>query len=129
MKYLSQPLMPMPVSLALFIDRKAYFAWAKRLKILGVTEFVSNDANGCCHYFENDKTGATLVAVCLDPEKLEGLDSIKIASLIVHEATHVYQECMEFIGEKDPGREFEAYSIQHISEQLMRAYVEQTSRG
>jgi hypothetical protein len=127
MKWLSGPLMPLPVQLALFVDEKSYFHEMRRLKINGADEFVSRDANACCHYFVNDRTGFTYVTVCVDREKVSGKSGVEIAALIVHEAVHVWQECAEYLGEKNPGREFEAYSIQHISEQLMKSYVEQTA--
>jgi hypothetical protein len=127
MKYLFGPLMPMPIYLALFVDAESYFRETRRLKIKGADEFVSRDANACCHFFENDKNGSTTVMVCVDLEKMKEKSPIEVACKIVHEAVHVYQECMEYIGEKNPGREFEAYSIQHISEQLMKSYVEQTA--
>lgn len=126
MKYLLSPLMPMPVYLALFTDEKSYRKWLKREGIRAADPFVSADANGCCHYFENDETHATLVAVCLDMKKLCAMDAIRQAATIIHESVHVYQECLRFLGEKNPGDEFAAYSIQNIAEQLMRAYAEQT---
>lgn len=42
--------------------------------------------------------------------------------LLVHEATHVFQEWMIAIGEETPYAEFMAYSIQHISTELMCSY-------
>lgn len=122
-KWLSDPLMPLPVQLALFVDESSYRREMRRLKINGADEFVPKDANACCHYFENDKTYITYVTVCVNREKMSGKSGVEIASIIVHEAVHVYQECIEYIVEKNPGKEFEAYSIQHISEQLMREYA------
>ena len=125
MKYLLGPLMPMPIYLTLFTDEKSYDRWIRREKIKTGKDFVSNDANGCCHFFENTEGGATAVAVCLNVEKLVKKDTIGQACTIIHEAVHVYQECIRFLGETNPGDEFAAYSIQNISEQLMRAYVSQ----
>ncbi|MFD1558352.1 hypothetical protein ACFSHT_22430 [Paraburkholderia silviterrae] len=122
-----RPLMPMPIHLALFVSADAYFRECRRLKINGADAFVPNDSNACCHYFENDTTGMTYAMVCVDLKKMEGKDGIGIASTIIHESVHIYQECLSYIGEKNPGDEFEAYSIQHIAEQLLRAYVELTS--
>lgn len=50
------------------------------------------------------------------------LDPIDIATVLVHEAVHVFQQHCKNIGEDNPSEEFEAYSIQHISQQLMIAY-------
>lgn len=125
MKWLSEPLMPLPVQLALFVDEASYLREMRRLKVKNPPQFVPNDARACCHYFENDKTFCTYVTVCLNREKVAGRSGVEIAAVIVHEAVHVWQECVGYIGEKKPCREFEAYSIQHISEQLMKSYVEQ----
>lgn len=126
MKRCTAPLLPLPINLALFVNADSYFREVRRLKIKGADEFLSKDATACCHYFVNDRNGFTYVMVCADPEKMEGKDGAEIASVLVHEAVHVYQECLEYLGEKKPGREFEAYSIQTISEQLLRAYAELT---
>lgn len=49
-----------------------------------------------------------------------------IASLLVHEATHIYQEMIKSIDEKNPGDEFHAYSIQWISQELFYSFFKQT---
>jgi hypothetical protein len=124
-KYLLAPLMPMPIYMALFVDEKSYSQWLQREKIKPYKDFVAKDANGCCHFFENDETYSTIVAVCLNINHMQKKDSISQAATIIHEAVHVYQECLRFLGETNPGDEFAAYSIQRISEQLMRSYVAQ----
>jgi len=43
-------------------------------------------------------------------------------NLLVHEAVHVWQDLCEGIGEHAPSSEFEAYTVQHISAELFRAY-------
>lgn len=53
-------------------------------------------------------------------------EPVEVAGLLVHEAVHVFQEHCRDIGERAPSAEFEAYSIQWISQQLMWSYVEQT---
>jgi len=53
-------------------------------------------------------------------------DAVGIVGTLVHEGTHVWQFYCESIGEKEPSREFMAYSIQAIVVQLMQAYDEQT---
>lgn len=43
--------------------------------------------------------------------------------LIVHEATHIWQQVLISMGETDkPGCEIEAYAIQQITQQLLLAY-------
>lgn len=44
------------------------------------------------------------------------------ANLLVHEAVHVWQDLCESIGELAPSSEFEAYTVQHMTAELFRAY-------
>lgn len=45
-------------------------------------------------------------------------------ALLVHEAVHVWQWHCDVMGEDEPSREFEAYSIQAISQSLIQAYID-----
>lgn len=48
-------------------------------------------------------------------------------NLLVHEAMHVWRDMREGIGEAHPSSEFEAYAMQSIVDELLRAY--ERSRG
>lgn len=48
----------------------------------------------------------------------------QIAAMLVHEAVHVFQYHCEYLGETSPSKEFEAYSIQTISQALMQKYAD-----
>ena len=60
--------------------------------------------------------------VSINPEIVKDLDPVDVATVLVHEAVHVFQQHCKNAGEDVPSEEFEAYSIQHISQQLMVAY-------
>jgi hypothetical protein len=45
-----------------------------------------------------------------------------VAGYLVHEAMHVYQHLIAHIGETNPSKEFEAYQVQTIFENLLAAY-------
>lgn len=64
--------------------------------------------------------------ICVDPADHE---PIEIACFLVHEATHVWQEWCERVGEAHPGNEQEAYAIQRISQSLMYEFKRQTEKG
>lgn len=75
----------------------------------------------CTHTFTLED-GKVVCIVCLGP-RFDELDSIEQAATIVHEAVHVVQRLFDWIGEERPGREFEAYAIERVTEALMREYV------
>ncbi|SPL69152.1 hypothetical protein [Acinetobacter stercoris] len=52
---------------------------------------------------------------------------IQIHGLLLHEAVHIWQEVKLLMGENDPSVEFEAYSIQSISQDLFEMYEESES--
>ena len=43
-------------------------------------------------------------------------------STLIHEAVHVFQALKKYIGEDNPGDEFEAYSIEYIAMSLIKEY-------
>lgn len=83
----------------------------------------SPQADATVHFFTNP-AGNLCAVVCLRVR--EGVEGLQIASLLVHEAVHVWQEFREHIGERNPSREFEAYSIQAIAQRLLYAYADAT---
>lgn len=52
----------------------------------------------------------------------EDLSLVEVMGLIVHEATHVKQYIMEQISEHNPSDEFEAYTMQEITKNLIQDY-------
>ena len=102
----------------------------KTLKSCGIKknewpEFCGINANVAeVHAFTSKSGGPDFVIVCLNLEKVK--DTISAYSFLVHEAVHIWQSFCHFIGESQPSPEFEAYSIQRISAELMRDYDRQT---
>lgn len=84
---------------------------------------------GCASTTVLERAGARGLAcvVCIHVEP--GEDPIEVAALLVHEAVHIYQAACDDMRENKPGDEFEAYSIQALSRQLMHEYVRQTKRA
>lgn len=72
------------------------------------THIITKDDKVCCIVGLDDSTAP---------------DGISVAALLAHEATHVYQALVRSIGEKNPGDEFMAYTVQNVTEELMREYV------
>lgn len=81
----------------------------------------SDHSDASVHYFDNPKgEQCYVVAIRLR----DGISGIQVAGLLTHEAVHIFQGFCERIGEHQPSKEFEAYSIQSISQRLLDAYAE-----
>lgn len=111
----------------LCLNEKDFHAELKRLKV-PVHDWPpflnSQRANATCHYLENNNN--QLAIVCMDYAHAKKRHKVEVYGLLVHEAVHIWQECMDSIGEKEPSSEFEAYSIQRIAQDLIYSYMEQT---
>lgn len=81
-------------------------------------------ARATCHYLRNPEGElCCIVAVNFAADNT----GIEIAGLLVHEAVHISQEYFERLGEREQGREQQAYAIQMISQELMWEYNRQTN--
>lgn len=83
------------------------------------------------HILDNPSRGEVACIVCIDPVALakHKFTDNEIRTLLVHEAVHVKQALMDDIGEDKPSHEFEAYTVQSISLELMNEYDRQTKHG
>ena len=77
--------------------------------------FVSNGKDATSHFLET--TDGLYCVVCIGD--VSGRSSVEIIGLICHECVHVWQAIREWMGERAPGEEIEAYSIQSIFVNLM----------
>lgn len=80
-----------------------------------------------CTTFHNSKTNKSCCIVTVTPS--EEPTCIQLAGILVHEATHIWQEIREQMGEASPSQEFEAYSIQFITEELLYAWDASVGQG
>lgn len=102
----------------LALTESDYLKAMKRLKVTNPPPWVSANANATAHTLTKD--GDITVLVCLRPRKNITLEQTH--SLLVHEAVHIWQEIRDHIGESKPSSEFEAYTVQWLSQQLFYAY-------
>lgn len=86
--------------------------------------WVNKRADATTHLVENQDHGLAAVVCVGDVSRRS---PVGVAALLVHEAVHVWQAFCEHSGEKSPSDEFEAYSIQSISHELMTAYANKAS--
>lgn len=117
----------LPLCYTACFSEKAFQREMRRLRVPANAQppFVMASANASTHFFEKSD-GSVAAIVCMDT----GTDAepIQVACLLVHEAVHIWQEAMRLIGEDKPSAEFEAYTIQTISQELMYLYAEGKNR-
>ena len=113
--------------LCLCTTEKDYHAVLDYLKVPAHQRrpWVGKRADATTHLLENQDHGLVAVVCLGDVSRRSPVD---VAALLVHEAVHVWQAFCEDIGEKSPSDEFEAYSIQRISYQLLSAFAQQSRR-
>jgi hypothetical protein len=132
--YLGRDLATSPVHYALILSEDEFHAELRRLRVPPHQwgSWASSEGNfgygsARCHHLHCH--GENLALVCIAVPEDGSTSGVQIASLLVHEAVHIWQRICEIIGEVTPSSEFEAYSIQHISQELMNSYAEQTGQS
>lgn len=120
-KWLNRALIVSPYCYALCLTEKVFH---RELRRLGIPRedwppFMLNGASATVHFFEDDDLRVAIVT--LQP----GSDATpeQVNAILVHEAVHIWQKICEHFNESSPSPEFEAYSIQAISQSLMEAYA------
>lgn len=83
-------------------------------------KWVSQGSDATVHFLLHGETGRKIAIVALDDSKK--VTATQKVALIVHEAVHIWQHIVEELGETNPSNEFEAYSIQAITQELLLAY-------
>lgn len=71
-----------------------------------------------------DALGHNRSVVTVDMNRVVGMSKPVIYSILVHEAVHAWQNLKVSIGEKYPGDECEAYTIQMFTKFLIQSYEE-----
>lgn len=80
-------------------------------------------AHATVHFFEKSD-GSLCCVVTFGDYKNSSFEAI--CGLLTHEAVHIWQQYKQFIGESEPSKEFEAYSIQWISQSLIKSFIKQS---
>lgn len=116
MKWLDRTIMR-GVYLTLCTSQKEFDRISKHLGIASEV-WLEDSHNACMHTYDNK--GKVTCVVCIE---LTVHEPIVVAALLVHEGTHVKQKLMDFIGEANPSKEFEAYVMQNICQELFTEYA------
>lgn len=113
--------------MALVTSDKEFGKVLKHLKIpRDGMRWIKNDYSDACVTYLQNKKGKLVCVVAIRPQK--HINGIQIACLLVHEAVHIFQGWCDRTGESNPSSEFEAYSIQSISQELMSKYHERVCK-
>lgn len=107
--------------LCLCLSSAEFDAAIKHLGVKFSGRWITDGADATTHHM-TCKSGSASV-VCIDAESAATRGPIEVSGLLVHEAVHVWQEYCEGIGEREPGREQEAYAVQSIAQELMAEYA------
>lgn len=125
MKWLDRTLVQAPFYYGLCTTEKGFLREVKRLKVPSPPNWVLNEwSDATTHFLELD--GKVSAIVCI--RNFEGKPVEQVYGLLVHEASHIWQEIKRLMGEGSPSAEFEAYSIQRVSQNLMNAFKELTCK-
>ena len=116
--WLNRRLMDSPVYFCLCLTEKQFKKKLKHLKVQDELAFVNCGSDATTYYFERKGKTAAIVCFKEDPDRVPEQN----IALLVHEAVHIWQQIKETIGEQEPSKEFEAYSIQSITQELLRHY-------
>lgn len=124
MKWLDRALIVSPYCYGLCRNEAEFHKELKRLKLprKDWPEFMATThANATVHFFEQMGDIGKCAIVCIGQTK--GMTMAQVFAMLTHEAVHIWQAIRDDIGEKYPSSEFEAYSVQTISQRLMEAFM------
>ena len=120
MIYLRRECHTLALKFGLCIDEAAFKKEMKCLEINDNEALKNRHSSATTHFIERQGQNEILAIVYLPPNS--DCTLIQHYALLVHEGIHIWQRHIELIGENDPSHEYEAYSVQHISQELMLAF-------
>ena len=122
-KWCKRTLISSPLHYSIVTSEKLAIAEMKRLKIDERFNFVIPGYDATTQFFRSEGNNDIAMVYFFNYREHK---SIMNYAMIVHEAVHIWQRTRELIQEKNPSHEFEAYSIQMITQELMIEFDRQT---
>ncbi|MBK3745288.1 hypothetical protein G3A39_39585 [Paraburkholderia aspalathi] len=107
-----------PVVVALCPSPKAFKVLQKESDIDGETSFNPKESAARCEIFSDENGAAIIVSI----SRRKDMSRHAVYAVLIHEAVHVWQFICEHAGIVKPDYETEAYQIQAISGDLIKAY-------
>lgn len=105
----------------LCLSEESFEKIKKQKKLSGTGKWIIEGKNATSHVWE--KNSFLFGVICVDLAKAKNLT--QVLALLAHEATHIWQDFVEHIGEENPSSEFEAYALQSITQALFVSLFEQ----
>lgn len=115
-----------PMHFGLCTTEESFHRELRRLKLprKNWPDFVSNwHSDATTHHFEKRNDKKVAVIVCIRTGRRRTF--AQVAALLTHEAIHIWQSVREYMGENTPSTEFEAWSVQSITQELLESYAAQ----
>jgi hypothetical protein len=72
---------------------------------------------GSCEMMTQESSGSCIFIISVGPQD----DATELATTIAHEATHAMRWLLEHIGEHSPGTKTQAYLVEHIVREGLKA--------
>lgn len=121
MKWLSRALVFSPYCYGLCYSEAEFQNEMRRLKVPREQwpDFILPNVHASTHFFTT-KDGNEAAIICIGRTKRRSKE--QVSALLVHEAVHVWQYIKESLGENVPSKEFEAYAIQNLVQNILIAY-------
>ena len=105
---------PYPFQIYYSPTPKAFKKFLKEFELPKI-KYVNDNKAGSCTIFTHPDFDTKCI-ITFNPPK--HVDEAQIIGIIVHEATHAVDYLIDEIGESCPGKEFRAYTTQHITQQI-----------
>lgn len=113
--------------LALVTNQKDFDRLCRLNKLECDEPYVRQGWQACTHSWRRPDYGDVMCLVGINMDMADEMEPVDVAALLVHEAVHVWQQARATIGDKVCD-ETEAYAIQNISSELMKAYLKAKGR-
>lgn len=112
-----------PFVFGLCLNEEQYVREMKSLHVDNHEQWGSVSQHACVHTFINEYSKQEIALVCINLDRIvqDEIDEITVVGICAHEAVHVFNVFIEFIKEKSPGEELQAYFIQWVTCILLTA--------
>ena len=122
-KWIDKALIISPVCYTVCTNENEFYRLLKNLKmpISEQPEFFLSGYGAVTHSFKTENDAIAIVCLEID----NNVSNAQLSAMLAHEAVHIFQYILECMGEKNPSTEFEAYSIQMITQKLIIEYERQ----